>query len=45
MSKRVKWEKKLSDQEVNDLTSLAYINQDGWIEKQPRQALKISGAK
>ncbi|PRQ42399.1 putative pectinesterase [Rosa chinensis] len=36
MSKRVKWEKKLSDQEVNDLTSLSYINQDGWIEKQPR---------
>ncbi|XP_062005577.1 probable pectinesterase 29 [Rosa rugosa] len=36
MSKRVNWEKKLSDQEVNDLTSLSYINQDGWIEKQPR---------
>ncbi|KAK9081489.1 hypothetical protein Syun_030813 [Stephania yunnanensis] len=34
MSKRVKWEKKLS-KELRQLVCLSYINRDQWIQKQP----------
>ena len=35
-SKRVKWEKKLSVGERNRLINVNYfINQDGWLQKQP----------
>ncbi|XP_062026566.1 probable pectinesterase 29 [Rosa rugosa] len=36
MSHRIPWEMKLSDEEVEQLTNTAsFINQDGWLEKQP----------
>ncbi|KAJ4977111.1 hypothetical protein NE237_002217 [Protea cynaroides] len=35
-SKRVPWEKKLSDSQLRDLTELSFIDQEGWIEKQPK---------
>lgn len=36
MSHRVQWEKKLSDQEVANLTNPAsFIDQEGWLGKQP----------
>ncbi|KAJ4976169.1 hypothetical protein NE237_001275 [Protea cynaroides] len=35
-SERVSWEKKLSGSQVRDLTQLSFIDQEGWIEKQPR---------
>ncbi|KAF9594607.1 hypothetical protein IFM89_034229 [Coptis chinensis] len=34
-SKRVKWEKRLSNMEVNMYTSPNFIDADGWIRKQP----------
>nr|XP_048324670.1 probable pectinesterase 29 [Ziziphus jujuba var. spinosa] len=41
MSKRVKWEKKLTGQELFKFIDVkSFINQDGWLEKQP--ALNIS---
>lgn len=35
-SRRVKWEKKLSTSMVNQLTSLSFIDTEGWLPKQPR---------
>ncbi|XP_060668120.1 probable pectinesterase 29 [Ziziphus jujuba] len=36
MSKRVKWEKKLTGQELYKFIDVkSFINQDGWLEKQP----------
>lgn len=36
MSKRVKWEKKLTGQELFKFIDVkSFINQDGWLEKQP----------
>ncbi|KAF8018315.1 hypothetical protein BT93_H3264 [Corymbia citriodora subsp. variegata] len=36
MSKRVEWEKTLSDEELRQLTDAnIFINQDGWLQKQP----------
>ncbi|XP_030547085.2 putative pectinesterase 52 [Rhodamnia argentea] len=36
MSKRVKWEKTLSGEELQRLTDVnTFINQDGWLQKQP----------
>ncbi|KAJ4976974.1 hypothetical protein NE237_002080 [Protea cynaroides] len=34
-SKRVTWEKKISDSELKDFTQISFINKEGWIEKQP----------
>ncbi|RWR94323.1 pectinesterase QRT1-like protein [Cinnamomum micranthum f. kanehirae] len=34
-SKRVPWEKKLSAEELNTLTSRSFIDAEGWIEEQP----------
>uniref|UniRef100_A0A7N0VMZ2 Pectinesterase n=1 Tax=Kalanchoe fedtschenkoi TaxID=63787 RepID=A0A7N0VMZ2_KALFE len=34
-SKRVKWLKKLDNNQLEDFTRDKFINQDGWIEKQP----------
>ncbi|KAI5326310.1 hypothetical protein L3X38_035384 [Prunus dulcis] len=37
LSQRVTWEKKLSDEEVESLTNAAkFIDQDGWLAKQPK---------
>lgn len=37
MSKRITWMKKLSAHEINQLTDVnTFINQDGWLGKQPR---------
>nr|XP_011466348.1 PREDICTED: probable pectinesterase 29 [Fragaria vesca subsp. vesca] len=37
LSRRISWEKKLSDEEVISLTNTAsFIDQDGWLGKQPR---------
>lgn len=36
MSGRVDWEKKLSDEELVEYVTLdKFINQDGWLERQP----------
>ncbi|KAF8019353.1 hypothetical protein BT93_G0123 [Corymbia citriodora subsp. variegata] len=36
MSERVKWEKTLSSAELDKLTNVnAFVNQDGWLQKQP----------
>ncbi|XP_077219007.1 putative pectinesterase 29 [Tasmannia lanceolata] len=35
LSGRVKWEKKLTATELSQLTSLSFIDPDGWIEQQP----------
>lgn len=34
-SRRVSWEKKLSEESVKQLTSLSFIDNDGWLENQP----------
>lgn len=34
-SKRVPWEKKLSDKELNMLTSMSFIDGAGWVEQLP----------
>ncbi|KAJ4975144.1 hypothetical protein NE237_000250 [Protea cynaroides] len=34
-SNRVTWEKKLNDSQLMDLTQTSFIDQEGWIEKQP----------
>lgn len=34
-SRRVNWEKKLNVDMVNKLTSLSYIDNDGWLQNQP----------
>lgn len=34
-NERVSWEKKLSKKEIQELTSLDYINSDKWIDAQP----------
>ncbi|KAK9949214.1 hypothetical protein M0R45_004747 [Rubus argutus] len=37
ISHRISWEKKLSHEEVRYLTNTtSFINQDGWLEKQPK---------
>ncbi|KAK4374174.1 hypothetical protein RND71_004851 [Anisodus tanguticus] len=38
-SKRVSWEAKLSQQELQQLTSLSFIDNEGWITKQPLKVL------
>ncbi|XP_009625304.2 probable pectinesterase 29 [Nicotiana tomentosiformis] len=38
-SKRVQWEAKLSQQELQQLTSLSFIDNEGWITKQPLKVL------
>ncbi|TXG72574.1 hypothetical protein EZV62_001153 [Acer yangbiense] len=35
-SDRVSWEKKLSTNEVSKLTSIAFIDTEGWLQKQPK---------
>ncbi|KAL5848591.1 hypothetical protein ACOSQ4_006604 [Xanthoceras sorbifolium] len=35
-SDRVRWEKKLSSDEVKQLTSISFIDNEGWLQKQPR---------
>lgn len=38
-TKRVSWITKLSKQELQKLTSLSFIDNDGWIKKQPLKVL------
>lgn len=35
-SKRVKWEKNLTTEELKQLEAKNFINQDGWIQGQPQ---------
>lgn len=34
-SQRVSWERKLSPEMVDDLTSISYVDDSGWIASQP----------
>ncbi|XP_022138633.1 probable pectinesterase 29 [Momordica charantia] len=35
MSHRVKWEKKLSSEEIRQLTSMSFVDTEGWLQNQP----------
>ncbi|XP_010025802.2 probable pectinesterase 29 [Eucalyptus grandis] len=35
MSKRVSWERKLDDSSVQQMTSLSYVDSEGWIDRTP----------